>query len=135
MRLYGSVRDYFSYKKLEGVIVTLEQEGEVLQSVATDKKGDYALHLPYEGKLILRFAKEGYLSKFATIDTRGVPPRENAPNMRVEITLFSPIPGRDASFLNQPFGRAKYDPAVEAIMWDSVYEEAIRSTREEYLKQ
>ena len=135
MLLYGSVHDYFSDKALKGTTVTLEQGSEVLQSVLTESKGEFAFHLPYEGRLILRFSKEGYLSKFTTIDTRGVTPQEHAPQMYVRMTLFRPVPGRDASFLNQPVGRAKYDPVLETIIWDTVYSGAIKMVREEYLRR
>lgn len=127
--VYGTVKDYNTSKKLDGITVTVFKDGAKLSSVVTSANGKYEFNLDYGYEYKLLFDKPGMVGKNVTINTRGIPEEDRIGGlaMNVEMTLFQDIAGIDYSILQQPIGKSKYDPATNMLAWDLEYTEQMRA--------
>lgn len=127
--VYGTVKDYNTSKKLDGITVTVFKDGASHASVVTSANGKYEFNLDYGYEYKLLFDKPGMVSKNVTINTRGIPEEDRIGGlaMNVEMTLFQDIAGIDYSILQQPIGKSKYDPATSMLAWDLEYTEQMRA--------
>ncbi|HRN35433.1 MAG TPA: hypothetical protein PLL18_00780, partial [Flavobacteriales bacterium] len=127
--VYGTVKDYNTAKKLDGVTVTVYKDGAVLNSVVTSANGKYEYNLDYGYDYKIVFSKPGIVGKNVSINTKGIPDedRQGGLAMNVEMTLFQDIPGIDYSILQQPIGKSKYDPSTGMLAWDLQYTEQMRA--------
>ncbi len=135
--VYGTVKDYVSSKKLDGVTVTVFKNGGKLAEVITSASGKYEFNLDYGSEYKLVYSKTGVVSKNITIDTRNIPEEERVGGhgMNVEMTLFSELPGIDFSVLQQPIGKAHFDPTTKEVTWDLVYTEQIKAEITRLMKE
>lgn len=127
--VYGTVKDYNTSKKLDGITVTVFKDGVKSNSVVTSANGKYEFNLDYGHEYKLLYEKPGMVGKNVTIDTKGIPEADRAGGsaMNVEMTIFQDIPGIDYSILNQPIGKSKYDAATGNLAWDLAYTEQMRA--------
>jgi hypothetical protein len=127
--VYGTVKDYTSSKKLDGVTVSVFKNGAKLAETTTNASGKYEFNLDYGSDYKIVYGKTGVVAKNITIDTRNIPEEERVGGhgMNVEMTLFNELPGMDFSVLQQPIGKAKFDAATSEVTWDLQYTEQIRS--------
>ena len=127
--VYGTVKDYTTSKKLDGITVTVFKNGGKLAEVVTNASGKYEFNLDYGSDYKLVYSKPGIISKNISIDTKNIPEEERVGGhgMNVEMTLFQELPGIDFSVLQQPIGKAKFDPASKEVTWDLQYTEQVRS--------
>ncbi len=127
--VYGTVKDYNTSKKLDGITVTVFKDGAKLSSVVTSANGKYEFNLDYGYEYKLLFDKPGMVGKNVVINTRAIPEDERVGGlaMNVEMTLFQEIPGIDFSLLQQPIGKSKFDPATNMLAWDLEYTEQMRA--------
>lgn len=127
--VYGTVKDYNTSKKLDGITVTVFKDGVKSNSVVTSANGKYEFNLDYGHEYKLLYEKPGMVGKNVTIDTKGIPEADRAGGsaMNVEMTLFQDIPGIDYSILNQPIGKSKYDAGTGNLAWDLAYTEQMRA--------
>ncbi|MBS1583916.1 MAG: hypothetical protein JST66_17090, partial [Bacteroidetes bacterium] len=135
--VYGTVKDQFTAKKLDGITVTVFKNGSKLAEAVTNASGKYEFNLDYGSEYKLLYAKPGMVSKNITIDTRNVPEEERAGGhgMNVEVNLFNELPGIDFSVLQQPIGKAKIDPTTNEMSWDLQYTAQIRSEIDRLMKE
>lgn len=135
--VYGTVKDYNTSKKLDGINVTVFKDGVKLSSVVTSANGKYEFNLDYGYEYKLLFDKVGMVGKNVTIDTRSIPEADRVGGlaMNVEMTLFADVPGIDFKLLQQPIGKSKYDPTTQMLAWDLEYTEQIRSEMTRLLKE
>ncbi|MBK6542711.1 MAG: hypothetical protein IPG10_15810 [Flavobacteriales bacterium] len=135
--VYGTVKDYTSAKKLDGVAVAVYKNGAKLTEVVTNASGKYEFNLDYGADYKIMYVKTGIVSKNITIDTRNIPEEERVGGhgMNIEMTLFSELPGIDFSVLQQPIGKAKFDPTSSEVTWDLQYTEQIRSEIARLMKE
>ncbi len=135
--VYGTVKDYTSAKKLDGVVVSVYKNGAKLTETTTNASGKYEFNLDYGADYKITYAKAGIVSKNITIDTRNIPEEERVGGhgMNIEMTLFQELPGIDFSVLNQPIGKAKFDPTSSEVTWDLQYTEQIRSEIARLMKE
>ncbi len=135
--VYGTVKDYISAKKLDGVVVSVYKNGAKLAETTTNASGKYEFNLDYGSDYKIVYGKGGMVAKNITIDTRNIPEEERVGGhgMNVEMTLFNELPGMDFSVLQQPIGKAKFDPATNEVTWDLQYTEQIRSEIARLMKE
>ncbi|MCW5897869.1 MAG: hypothetical protein KIT10_01260 [Flavobacteriales bacterium] len=135
--IFGTVKDYFSAKKIDGVTVTVYKNGAKLTDVRTNASGKYDINLDYGADYKLVYAKQGMISKIISLDTRNVPEedRVGGHGFNLEMTLFNDMPGVDFSILQQPIGKAKFDQAKGEISWDFAYTEQIRNEVNRLMKE
>lgn len=127
--VYGTVKDYNTSKRLDGITVSVYKDGALHSSVVTSANGKYEFNLDYGYEYKLLFDKPGMVGKNVVINTRQIPEEERIGGlaMNVEMTLFQDIPGIDYSLLQQPIGKSKYDPSTNMLAWDLEYTEQMRA--------
>lgn len=135
--VYGTVKDYVSSKKLDGITVTVYKNGGKLAEVVTNASGKYEFNLDYGSEYKLVYSRTGMVSKNIAIDTRNIPEEERVGGhgMNVEMTLFAELPGIDFSVLQQPIGKAKFDGASKEVTWDLQYTEQVRAEIQRLMKE
>lgn len=66
-QLKGSVVEMDSGEKIKGAIITVEKDGEVIQSIVTDESGNFELNYDEthekEGELKIKISKPGFTGK------------------------------------------------------------------------
>src|SRR5690606_9856370 len=127
--VYGTVKDYNTSKRLDGITVSVYKDGALHSSVVTSANGKYEFNLDYGYEYKLLFDKPGMVGKNVVINTRQTPEEERIGGlaMNVEMTLFQDIAGIDYSLLQQPIGKSKYDPSTNMLAWDLEYTEQMRA--------
>ena len=135
--IYGTVKDYTSSKKLDGVTVTIFKNGAKLAETVTNASGKYELNVDFGADYKLMCAKPGFVGKNILIDTRNVPEEERSGGlgMNIDFTMLQSIPDMDFSVLEQPFGKAKFDGTSGTLSWDMAYTEHMRSEQARLLKE
>jgi tetratricopeptide (TPR) repeat protein len=135
--VYGTVKDYNTSKKLDGITVSVLKDGAQFTQVVTSANGKYEFNLDYGHDYKLVFDKVGMVGKNVSINTTGIPDadRQGGLAMNVEMTLFQELPGIDFKLLQQPIGKSKYDPDTKNLAWDLAYTEQIRAEMERLLKE
>jgi hypothetical protein len=135
--VYGTVKDYNSSKKLDGVTVNVIKDGAPFTSVVTSANGKYEFNLDFGHDYKLLFEKSSMVSKNVTINTSSIPEeeRQGGMGMNVEMTLFQELPGVDFKLLQQPIGKSKYDPATKNLAWDLAYTAQIQAEMSRMLKE
>ena len=135
--VYGTVKDYATSKKLDGITVTVYKNGGKLAEVVTNASGKYEFNLDYGSDYKIVYSKPGMVSKNISIDTKNIPEEERVGGhgMNVEMTLFAELPGIDFSMLQQPIGKAKFDAASKEVTWDLQYTEQVRAEIQRLMKE
>ena len=135
--VYGTVKDYVSSKKLDGITVTVFKNGGKLAEVVTNASGKYEFNLDYGSDYKLVYSRASMVSKNISIDTKNIPEEERVGGhgMNVEMTLFAELPGIDFSVLQQPIGKAKFDPTTKEVTWDLQYTEQVRAEIARLMKE
>ncbi|MFT3885287.1 MAG: hypothetical protein QM724_07615 [Flavobacteriales bacterium] len=135
--IYGTVKDYASAKKLDGITVSVFKNGAKLAETVTNASGKYEFNLDYGSEYKVVYTKAGIVSKNISIDTRNIPEEERVGGhgMNIEMTLFPELPGMDFSILQQPIGKAKFDPGTNEVTWDLQYTQQIRSEVDRLMKE
>ena len=125
----GTVKDYFSRKKISGVKVKVLQDGQNFESLVTSSNGKYEFFLPLDHDYQIIFEKDGMVTKRIAIDSRGIPEEDRRGGfaMNPDMSLFDNIDGIDFSMLDQPIGKGKYDPERGNIEFDVAYTQRIQS--------
>jgi hypothetical protein len=103
----GTVKDYFSRKKISGVKVKVLQDGQNFESLVTSSNGKYEFFLPLDHDYQIIFEKDGMVTKRIAIDSRGIPEEDRRGGfaMNPDMSLFDNIDGIDFSMLDQPIGK------------------------------
>ena len=127
--VYGTVKDHSTAKKLDGVKIVVFKNGAKLTEVITNASGKYEVNLDYGADYKLVYSRPDLVDKNITIDTRNIPEEERlgGHGMNIEMTLFGNLPGVDFSILQNPIGKAKYDPGTSEVTWDLEYTNQIRN--------
>lgn len=135
--VYGTVKDQYTAKKLEDVVVTIYKNGGKLQEVSSNASGKYEFTLDYGADYKIVYSRIGWVSKNYTVDTRNVPEeqRVGGEGMNVEMTLFQELPGMDFSILQQPIGKAKYSAEKTGLDWDWDYTASVQNEVNRLIKE
>ncbi|MDA0714380.1 MAG: hypothetical protein O3B83_03855, partial [Bacteroidetes bacterium] len=121
--IYGNVKDHFSRKKLEGVVVKVSQNGKSFDSQTITSSGKYEFFLPLNQLYSISFEKPGYVSKFFEVNAKNIPSEDlrGGFSMPADVSLFETMEGVDFSILNDPIGKASYQPERGGMEWDMDY--------------
>ncbi|MFN3875953.1 MAG: hypothetical protein ACK4L7_08590, partial [Flavobacteriales bacterium] len=135
--IYGTVKDFTTAKKIDGVTVTVFKNGGKLVEVPTNASGKYEINLDYGSEYKIMCSKKGYVGKNIVIDTRNIPEedRNGGHGMNIDFTMLQEIPGVDFSVLLEPFGKAKYVGASGNFEWDMEYTNRMRDAQARLLKE
>jgi len=127
--IYGSVKDYFSRRKLEGVQVKVSQDGTLFDSQTISGSGKYEFFLPLDHVYSLSFEKSGYVTKFFEVNAKNIPVEDlrGGFSMPSDVSLFETMENVDFSILKDPIGKAKYEPSRGGIEWDNEYTTRIQN--------
>lgn len=128
--VYGLVKDYNNATPLGQASIILLEDGLVSEELVTDSLGRYELYLNFDRNYVVFYGNYGYTGKHINIDLRNVPiaVRAGGFGMNVDMTLFKEAPGLDVSILDEPIGKAKYEEADTAIVWDYEYTKSIQDS-------
>lgn len=121
--IQGAIKNKDTMKKMENVTVTVYQNGSVYDSFTTTSNGRYKFELPLGSSYSIKFSTEEFLSKAVNLDTRNIPEEDRSGGflMDMDMTLFAYIEGFDKSILDQPIGKAVFDPLKNSIEFDYDY--------------
>lgn len=127
--LEGTVKDERSGKKLETVNVVLEEDGEVVNTYTTSVNGRFEMTLKFDHLYNVRFNKDGYVSKYLSIDTRNV--SENAKTggfgFQIDMTIFEVVEDVNFDILKKPVGKAAFEEELNDISFDYEYTKSIQA--------
>ena len=137
VNVFGTVKDVSTARKLDGVTISVYKDGTKVVDVQTNAHGKYEVNLDYGAEYKIECSKPGLIGKNITIDTREVPEEERlvGHGMNIDFTMMTEISGVDYSILEQPFGKAKYDPVTGTFEWDMEYIARMRDAVARLLKE
>ena len=135
----GKISD-ISGKKLQGVKVTVTQDGKPFKETVTSSSGRYTdIEAPFGHKYTLVFKKNGLVSKTLILDAKkGYFEEDMEPRTFIEASgsLFKQEPDVDYSIVeDQPVGKARIDPNTGKLDWDYAYLGQRKKEIERYIKQ
>lgn len=135
--VYGTVKDYVSAVKLQGVSVIVHKDDVRIATLVTDSLGRYEVNLDFDHVYKLWFMQPGKVTKQIEVDARAIPTdlRPGGFGMNVEMTLFKSLQGLDMSVLDQPIGKARYSPVDSTMSWDMEHTARMRAAISESLQR
>ena len=121
--IHGVVKDTESLKKLEIVKVEVYQNGAQFDVYTTSSNGRYEFNVPLGFNYEVKFTKSDFVGKKVHFDTRNIPDEDKKGGFKVnmDMTLFSSVEGFDTSILDQPIGKASFNPIENSIAFDFDY--------------
>lgn len=121
--LYGVVRDHADNKKIPNVDIIVYENGSKIFDRKTNLNGKYDFVLDFDKFYKIVYNYPNYVSKFLTIDVRDIPEvdRKGGFEMNIDMTLFKEVEGLDVSLLDDPIGKAQFDPKRGEMAWDMAY--------------
>lgn len=126
--IFGVVKDYANSSKLENVKITAYHNGTKVDEYTTRPNGKYEFFLDLGKEYDLEFSRSGWVSKKVYMDSRNIPEEDVGAgfSMNIEMSLFEELEGLDVSILEQPIGKAKYNPNTGALEFDFAYTQKIK---------
>lgn len=123
LHIYGTIKDDKTMKKMEGVRITVKQNGQEYDAVTTTGNGKYEFKVPLGYAYLLSFSAESYVAKKIDINTKGVPAEDMVGGfqLNMDLSLFLYIEGFDTTILDQPIGKAAFDPIKNSVDFDFDY--------------
>lgn len=121
--IFGVVKDKATFKKMEGIDITVLKDGKEFQTFRTSNSGKFDLYLPLGNDYIIQFEKPGFISKKVSLATKSIPEEDRAGGFEtnLDMTLFAEVEGFDKSILDQPIGKAGFNPQTNAMEFDFEY--------------
>lgn len=135
--VYGRVKRHATGEPVQGAWVVVQRNGLKVAQLVTDSAGRYEVNLEYDEVYRLFYMQGGMVTKNVTIDITGIPAAERygGHGMSIDVTLFQAYPCLDMSALEEPIGKARYEPADSTISWDIGYTETVRSRIAEAMRR
>lgn len=126
--IFGVVKDYADGGKLQNVKITAYQAGNKVDEYTTSGNGKYEFFLELGKEYELAFSRPGWVGKKVYMDSRNIPEEDIGAgfSMNIEMSLFEEVEGLDIKILDQPIGKAKYNPNTGAIEFDFEYTQKIK---------
>lgn len=121
--IYGHIRDLVSDGPITDATITIDRSDGMQRTMVVDEDANYEVELGYDSVFDIRITAPEKITKRFVVDLRNVPPseQEGGHGMKVDMSLFTPVAGKDYTFLSEPMGRARYQVADSNIVWDSAY--------------
>ncbi len=112
----------------EGAIIQMHRDGLRLDNYGVGADGHYKVELEYNHKYELVFEHAGHFSQKIAVET-AVPKNvldtdPRFPPFPIDITLFTEIPGIDASFSENNILKIFYSPSVDNFVKELYYNDA-----------
>jgi hypothetical protein len=128
LRLHGTVVEFGGQRPLADVEVKVFRNGERQHTVRTGANGRYSLVLDNHAEYVIRFSRQGRVSKCYAVDTRGAvwEGDKRVQDLEIEIVLFQPVPELDLGWFDMPMGMARFNPMTGHVAWSADYERRIR---------
>ena len=135
--VFGVVKDYNSGEKLENITITVTAGGEQIDQITTKGNGKYEFFLPLGKLYIIRYNRDDLVAKKVQLDSREIPEQDAMAgfSMNIEMTLFENMEGLDTSLLDEPIGKAKFDPEKSTMEFDFEYTRQIQSKIKDMMKK
>jgi hypothetical protein len=129
--VYGTIRERETMDSIPFPTVQVQEldQKEPPSPVVTQANGRYRFILSARKDYVVTFGAKGYITRSVEIDLRNIPSTVwlYGTAMNVDITLFKEMPGLDITLFKLPAGKARYDPAKSAVVWDDEYIKGIAS--------
>lgn len=131
--IYGHVRDLVDESPLTDATITIDRSDGKQRTMVVDEDANYEVELGYDSVYDIRITAPEKITKRFVVDLRNVPAseQEGGHGMKVDMSLFSPVAGKDYTFLSEPMGRARYQEADSNIVWDTAYTAQMRKQLDE----
>lgn len=122
-KIYGQVKDRDTDKKLESVSVVVLKGGAPFDTYLVEGSGRYEFYVGLGDVYDVKFVKSGYVSKFVRVDLKSIPDEDRAGgfSLVVDMSLFPLVPNFNEAILNEPIGKASFNPIKNAMDWDYDY--------------
>lgn len=126
--IFGVVKDYANSKKLENVTITAYHNGVKVDEYVTRNNGKYEFFLDLGKEYDIKFGRSGFVGKSVYMDSRNIPEEDVGAgfSLNIEMSLFEEQEGLDVSILDNPIGKAKYNPNTGALEFDFAYTQKIK---------
>ncbi|MBP6312275.1 MAG: hypothetical protein KA408_08415 [Flavobacteriales bacterium] len=127
LRVYGLVTEIEGSSPISGVMVKVYKDGERLEPFYTGANGRYNVDLDNGAFYVIRFVKDGRVTKCFSVDTHGGEWQGDGKEVSLEIgiIMFEPVSGMDFSFFDMPMGMANFMPLNGQILWSKEYESKV----------
>ncbi|HQV53255.1 MAG: hypothetical protein IPF95_12675 [Flavobacteriales bacterium] len=127
LRVYGLVTELEGNIPMSGVMVKVYKDGERLKPFYTGANGKYNVDLDNGAYYVIRFVKDGRVTKCFSVDTHGGEWQGDGKEVSLEIgiIMFEPVSGMDLSFFDMPMGMANFMPLNGQILWSKEYESKV----------
>jgi len=121
----GSIKDITS-KRLKDVKVYVVNNFEKIDSVVSDRRGEFTVQMPFQKNLKLKFESAGFYDGQASVDTRM--PQDSIKDFSIDMSLITLVPEKtadiDVTALGLPVQRIYYELAsADYIEDDKVNEQ------------
>lgn len=135
--LQGSVLDAAHGERVPGCTVEVRYDSSTVATIKPDRKGRFKVELDGGHYVQVYFSAPGQVDKHVVVDTRGVPPLLDVPEvvLNVDVILFEPLAGTGMEIFEEPRGKAAYKHSVRNIVWDTRYEKAMRAKIRAFIKR
>jgi hypothetical protein len=113
-----------SPERLDNVSVSVFHGKEEIKAIQNRKTGFYSLILETGKTYIVKFEKEGFISKIFQIDGSNIPQGEfeEAFKMFTDVTLFPKMNAVDEHTLSSaPVAKCKFNNDAQKLVWDMQY--------------
>ena len=119
----GQVKDKSSLKKLEAAQVRVLQNGGEFDVYDCGGAGRFKFDLPLGYVYDIICSRADYITKIIRIDTKNIPEedREGGFISQTDFFLFKNIEGFNLDIMNDPVGKASFDPQKNDVVWDEGY--------------
>ena len=127
LRVYGLVTELSGSSPMSGVMIKVYKDGERLKPLYTGANGKYNVDLDNGAFYVIRFIKDGRVTKCFSVDTHGGEWEGDGKEVSLEIgiIMFEPVAGMDFSFFDMPMGMANFMPLNGQILWSKEYESKV----------
>ena len=107
-----------------GAVVSVTRDGKTFTSFPTSLNGSYALYLPMGSEFVITVSKAGYVNKYFTVSTLGVPAESAKKKFSVmvaDLELLEFVEGVDFSMFNKPMNKYYFNAKIDNFEFDKKY--------------
>ncbi len=107
-----------------GAVVSVTRDGKTFTAFPTSLNGSYALYLPMGSEFVITVSKAGYVNKYFTVSTMGVPAESAKKKFSVmvaDLELLEYVDGVDYSMFNKPMNKYYFNPKIDNFEFDKKY--------------
>ena len=134
LHVYGGVESAATKQPLNGAIVLLEKNGEVIEYAKLRGNNKYHFILEYGEIYKISYTKTGYVTRAFIINTKKVPKslRKVGQIIDIELDIFQLATAVDFDYeieiLKKPIGKGKYNKESQDISFSFEYTKSIRDS-------